>query len=113
MIVGEKYLDLDALKKACVDSTTLINYTLSLIPTPVRHIRAIVDNQRYYVALHVRNFKHIPWYPRMELCNALLSGVRVQGVANELYDYKDLLAAINVETFQKLWEREEQKNVSG
>ena len=110
MIIGNKHIDFGLLRSACVDAETLTKYVVNMVPETIQHIPAIVDNQKYYAALHVRNFTDIPYYRRMELCNELLRGVKVRGTTNELYDYRDLLAAINVDQVVKLWENWERQD---
>lgn len=108
MLIGRKTIDMNKLKQACSSPQRLIDWTISIIPPEVRHVRAIVDNQKYYVATHVRAFKSIPYPRKMQLCDSLLAGVEVKGVCNELYDYEDLLSHIDLQMFQTLLDMEEQ-----
>lgn len=47
MIVGCKDIDFAELKHACRSEDSLLRFTLGLVPTPLRHIREVVDNQKY------------------------------------------------------------------
>lgn len=107
MLVGRRSVDPVKLKQACTSGDTLLQFTINLVPPEVRHVRAIVDNQKYYVATMVRSFKSIPYIRKMKLCDELLRGVIVKGVCNELYDYDDLLADIDKSLLQRLLSREE------
>lgn len=101
MLVGTKDIQLDSLKAACRSPESLIEYACNLVPTPLRHIPAIVSNQRYYTALLVRSSTPFTWDRKHELCEALLKGVKIKGIPNTLYDYQDILVAIDVEAFER------------
>ena len=112
MIVGRKDIDFTQLRQACRSEDSLLRFAISLVPTPLRHIPAIVDNQKYLVALHVRAIQSMPWQKRKDLCEHLLCGARIKGVPDMLYDYTDLLLAIDVEAFER-YLREEEQRVEG
>ena len=80
MIVGRKDIDFTKLKLACRSEDSLLRFTIDLVPTPLRHIREVVDNQKYLVALHVRSLQSLPWQKRKDLCEHLLHGARIKGV---------------------------------
>lgn len=107
MLIGNKAINTKELRRACRTPEALLEYTLALIPEQVSHVRAIVDNQKYYVATLVRNFKSMPYAQRKRLCDTLLRGVRVCGVCNELYDYGDLIASVDVTLWERLKERDD------
>lgn len=114
MVVGCKDLDFAATKRACKSAETLRAYALDTVPTPLRHIQAIVDNQKYLIALQVRAISSISWQQRKALCEALLEGVFIRGVPDAVYDYNDLLQAIDVSAFERyLREEEEKRNAEG
>lgn len=104
MLIGNKSIDTRALKRACSSPQALLEFTERLVPEQCRHVRAIVDNQKYYVSTLVRAFKSIPYVRKVQLCNHLLRGVTVCGVCNELFDYGDLLASIDIGMWEKLEE---------
>jgi len=107
MIVGRK--DFTKLKLACRSEDSLLRFTVDLVPTPLRHIREVVDNQKYLVALHVRSLQSLPWQKRKDLCEHLLHGARIKGVPDTLYDYSDLLLAIDSEAFERYLREEDQR----
>lgn len=106
MIVGCKDIDFAALKRACRSETSLVRFVVDLVPTPLQHIPAIVDNQKYLVALQVRTIQSFAWQKRKDLCEALLQGVRIKGVSDTLYDYSDILLAIDSRAFAKYLQEE-------
>ena len=105
MLIGSKSIDMAALKQACSSPQSLLRFAEDLVPEQCRHVRAIVDNQKYYVATLVRTFKAIPYMRKMQLCNTLLAGVTVCGVCNEVFDYGDLLYSVNIDMWEKLEEQ--------
>ena len=107
MIIGSKDVDYSALKAACYSERTLLEFTINLVPTPLRHITAIVDNQKYFVALQVRAIQSMSWHKRKNLCESLLKGARIMGVPDSFYDYSDILLAIDREAFAKYLQEDE------
>lgn len=106
MIVGCKDIDFSALKQACRNEDSLLRFTTGLVPAPLRHIPEVIDNQKYLVALQVRSVQSMTWQKRKDLCEALLLGVRIKGVPDALYDYKDLLLAIDNAAFERYLQEE-------
>ena len=101
MLVGVTNLNSDELLKHCGSAESLIQYSVELVPTYFRHQKAIVDNQRYLVAVYVRNlFKndYNKWHP---LCEGLLEGVHITGTVTNLYSCTDLLEACDTEILYK------------
>jgi hypothetical protein len=106
MIVGTRVIPLSKLKEASHSPQALIEFSKELVPRPIRHIDAIVDNQRFLVAIALRKIKTIPYTKRSELCESLLQDVTVRGIVNELYDFEDLLRSINTDKlYRYLFER--------
>lgn len=97
MIVGTKDIDLEELRRSAKDATSLINYAESLVPRVLRHHVAIVNNQKYLVALYLRNMNSIPYKRRINLCEELLAEVSVTGVINTIIDFNDILTSINID----------------
>lgn len=113
MIVGCKDIKFADLKRACVNDETLIKFAVGLVPTPLQHLPAIVDNQKYLVALQVRTIQSLPWKRKKDLCESLLQGVKVKGVPDTIYDYADILLAIDSELFSQYLEEEDRRNAEG
>lgn len=106
MMIGQKEFKVVELKQACRDVASLSAYAVELVPLPLRHIAAVVDNQKYYIALHVRALKSLTWQKRKDLCEGLLCNVRIKGVPDNFYDYRDILLAIDREAFLRYLKEE-------
>jgi hypothetical protein len=106
MIVGTRTIPLDKLREASGSVKSLIEFSNNLVPKPIRHVDAVVSNQRYLVALYLRKIKSLPYKKTVELCNGLLEGVVIKGVVNEVYDLEDLLRATDTDKLYRfLFER--------
>lgn len=101
MIIGKKDIPIGALKRASTSPEALIEFATELVPTPLRHIPEITDNQKYYVALLVRSTLSLSWDARTKLCAPLLEGVRIKGVPDTIYDYEDLILEIDPDAFMR------------
>lgn len=97
MIIGSKDVDYDLLKAATKSNNALANYAVSLVPRCIRHIPQIVDNQKYFVALTLRDLKAIPYTLRKERCEELLHGVSIAGVVNTIIDFEDILLQVDMD----------------
>lgn len=97
MIVGTKDIDAADVLRHCKDVETLRNYSELLVPRIIRHDRRIVSNQKYCVAMIVRDLKSIPYARRKELYEGLLEDVSIFGVANMWYDFDDIMAEIDID----------------
>lgn len=102
MLVGTKNINMSELKKACDTEDSLLRYTLKLVPLPMKHMQAVISNQKYLIALNVRTIISIPWKRRKGLCEYILRGVVIKGAVDAIYDYQDLLEEIDVDIFKEL-----------
>lgn len=98
MLVGCKDIDFEELKSAALNKQSLEHYAVSLVPRCLRHINAIVDNQKYLVALYLRDMKSIPYVTRKLRCEELLKGTSVTGVINTITDFDDILMKVDMDT---------------
>lgn len=55
-------------------------YATSLVPIWARHMDVLVNNQRYYLAINIRNMLSIPYKQRDELVKILTDNIRIAGV---------------------------------
>lgn len=108
MLVGTKSITLSEALRNCRTPEQALKYAVECVPLPIRHVRAVVDNQRYLIATIINGAHKVPYVRRKAICDVLTRGVRVQGVVNELFDYSDLLACVDVDMWSKLLQREEQ-----
>lgn len=101
MIVGCKHVDPGEILAHCKSVQTLKDYCAVLVPRILRHNVSIVNNQKYFVALYVRDFKSIPYKERKELCEGLLRDVSITGLANSIYDFEDIISEVDIEKLAK------------
>lgn len=97
MIVGTKDVSPEEVRKHCRSVTALTSFCVELVPRLFRHDERIVSNQKYLVALMVRDLKSIPYETRRNLYEGLLEGVAITGVANEVYDIDYLMSQIDID----------------
>lgn len=94
--MGTKEVEAHDVAMHCYDVDALRKYSDSLVPRILRHDKRIVNNQRYLIAMVVRSLVSIPYAKRKKLCEGLLEGVSISGLANEIYDYDDIILSIDV-----------------
>ena len=102
MLVGTKYIDEFKLSKSAHNITTLNDFVISLIPSPLAGIPEILMNQKYIVALALRKCEAVDFNTRHSLCTQLLDGVSITGVMNEIYDWMDIVTSIPPEALSLL-----------
>lgn len=93
MIVGTKELNFDELKLFVTDDASLITYVENLIPQWAKCFPHIVDNQRYYVAIHIRDVLTLPYKVRKKATEALVKNVQLHGVMNNFVDLKEIMSS--------------------
>lgn len=91
MIVATTEINNDYIKQHQTDPESIVEYATSLVPAWAAHIRGITDNQRYYVAVKVRNMLTIAYKTREAICNALIDGVSLFGMLNDFVTLDELL----------------------
>ena len=109
MLVGTTNFSMDKLTKVANNPEALSKYVEGLVPIFFRHIKPIVDNQKYIVAIALRNEyadNYNAWHPA---CTELLKGVRVTGSVTDIYTCADLLAACNVTDIKTFLSKEVQR----
>ena len=110
ILVGNKEINLEELKRKSVSYGTLDSYCLSLVPKYIRHNQTIVNNQKYLVALYLRRIESIPYKKRMDLCEHLLHNVRVTGVTTTILDFNDIIMETDIEKLIKYILQKERSN---
>lgn len=93
MIIGSTDIDYNNLRKFIGKPDELVVYVEESVPIWARHVQHIVDNQRFYVAIHLRGMLTIPYKPKMELVNALIDGIHINGVMSCFTEIKDIVDA--------------------
>jgi hypothetical protein len=109
MLVGTKQIPINDLAKKCTSVDDLVKYSISLVPRFARHIDEIVDNQKYLVAVKVRDIVGLPYKFKKILTEGLLKGVVVRGTVNTVVDMEDLLTSIDMDEFMRSIFKEELK----
>lgn len=97
MLIGTKDLNFEYIKQHQSEPDSIVNYALSLVPKWAVHIRGIVANQRYYVAVKVRNMLTIPYKTREAITNRLIEDISLYGMINDFVSLDELLSECNTE----------------
>lgn len=93
MIIGENTINYDALRSYSHNPEGLVTYVRNLIPLWAIHIPHIEDNQRYYVALHLRKVLSIPYKLRKEMVETLVAGIHIAGSVSGFVTIHDIVSA--------------------
>lgn len=80
MLVGSTDLNFAEIKKFVGRPLDIVAYATSLVPIWARHMDVLVNNQRYYLAINIRNMLSIPYKQRDELVKILTANIRIAGV---------------------------------
>lgn len=106
MIVGTTVLDYKELKMFTSRPQELVYYVDNLVPIWARHIKGIVHNQRYYVAVHLRNVLSIPYKTRMSMIDALVKDVTLTGIMSGFTSITDIVDSCDTESLMHMIEKE-------
>lgn len=109
MVVGND-IDRVSLVRASSSLERLEAYCVSLVPKCLRHIDALINNQKYFVALELRNIKTIEFKKRNKLANELIKDIYVSGTFDEVIFVSELFQYANMDTVFQYIFREELKN---
>lgn len=104
MIVGTTKLNYSELKRFVGRPAELVTYVESLVPSWARNVPYITQNQRYFVAIHLRNVLTIPYKPRMELVNALVDKIALAGIMTDFTPITEIVDSCDTATLAKLVE---------
>lgn len=102
MLIGSDNIDYNKITSMINDIPGIIAYVESMIPAYARHLPYIVMNQRYYVAIHIRDMLHIPYKVRMEAASALISGITIFGVITSFTPIKTLFECVDANVLIKM-----------
>lgn len=91
MLVGTTTLDYKELKRFQDTPEELVYYVDSLVPIWARHIKGVVHNQRYFVAVHLRNVLSIPYKTRMAMVDVLIRDVTLTGIMSGFTSIMDIV----------------------
>lgn len=92
MVVGTTYIDYNKINTFVGHPSQFKDWVDSLVPCWAKHIEGIIDNQRYYIAIHLRQVISIPYVQRMELINPLIENIKIKGSVDGFVAITDILA---------------------
>ena len=107
MIVGSKNINKSELAKCVSSVSKLIDYSDSLVPEYLRYRKEILFNQRYVVALAIREMQSIPYNDRVMLLDRFLRDTYITGVVDRIYDIDDLFDYVDKEEVERIRDNEE------
>ena len=107
MIVGSKNINKSELAKCVSSVSKLIDYSDSLVPEYLRYQKEILFNQRYVVALAIREIQSIPYNDRVMLLDRFLRDTYITGVVDRIYDIEDLFDYVDKEEVERIRDNEE------
>lgn len=107
MIVGSKNVNKSELAKCVSSVSKLIDYSDSLVPEYLRYRKEILFNQRYIVALAIREMQNIPYNDRVMLLDRFLRDTYITGVVDRIYDIEDLFDYVDREEVERIRDNEE------
>ena len=107
MIVGSKNVNKSELAKCVSSVSKLIDYSDSLVPEYLRYRKEILFNQRYIVALTIREMQSIPYNDRVMLLDRFLRDTYITGVVDRIYDIEDLFDYVDKEEVERIRDNEE------
>lgn len=107
MIVGYKNINKSELAKCVSSVSKLIDYSDSLVPEYLRYRKEILFNQRYVVALAIREMQSIPYNDRVMLLDRFLRDTYITGVVDRIYDIEDLFDYVDKEEVERIRDNEE------
>lgn len=102
MIVGSKNINKSELAKCVSSVSKLIEYSDSLVPEYLRYRKEILFNQRYIVALAVREMQSISYNDRVALLDNFLRDTYITGVVDRIYDIEDLFDYVDKEEVERI-----------
>lgn len=106
MIIGTRDIKTEEVKRYADDPSGLVAYVEGLVPVWARHINCLAHNQRFYVAIHLRNVLTLPYKVRMSMASTLLEGIQVRGVMSSFTPITDILDACDKEALLEMLEQE-------
>lgn len=106
MIVGTTNINYSEIKLFAGKPDDLVIYVEGLVPIWARHIHCLAHNQRFYVAIHLRKVLSIPYKVRMEMCEALISGISVRGIMSSFTSVTEILDICDKEMLVRMLKRQ-------
>lgn len=108
MIVGSKNVNKSELTKYVSSVSELIEYSDSLVPEYLRYRKEILFNQRYIVALAIREMQNISYNDRVALLDNFLRDTYITGVVDRIYDIEDLFDYVDKKEVERIRDNEKE-----
>lgn len=96
MIIGTKIIDEQEIISLLAKGMDISSYVEELVPRVIR-TKEIVNNQKYYIALKIRQNKTLRYYQKSKYYEEILNGVTIVGSAQSITDFRDLLGAVQMD----------------
>lgn len=106
MVIGTKSVDNSSILQHMNGLEAVRNFSDSLVPKCLQHVEAIMYNQRYYMALRIRQLKGVSYDTRKFYSEGLLQGIYVTGTLNSISDFYDILLSIDVPKLIEMLDKE-------
>lgn len=97
MIIGVADIPESEITKHIQSVEEFCVYCEQLVPEEYRHIKAIVDNQKYYCCLILRQITGISWPKKRGLINVVMSSVQIVGYVDSVVEVSVLNDMVNRE----------------
>lgn len=97
MIIGNAEINYEELREYRSRPNELIQYVENTIPCWARDIPSIKDNQRYYVAIHLRKMLTLSYKERMVMVECLTTNIKIRGVIFSFTPIQELIDVCNKE----------------
>lgn len=110
MLVGTTNIDYGTIKEFANQPEDLVRYVENHIPVWARHIPCLAHNQRFYVALHLRNVLTLPFKTRKEMTDALIDGINIRGLMSSFTSITDILDACDKDALLQMLYLEVEKS---
>lgn len=105
MLVGTTNINYKELKTFANNPQDLVYYVDNLVPIWARHIKGITDNQRYFVAIHLRDVLSLPYKTRMSMVDVLVKDITLTGVMSGFTSITDIVDACDKDSLIHMIER--------
>ena len=104
MVIGTTELNFDIIKTFASHPEDLPAYCDNTVPLWARHLDTVIKNQRYYMAINIRNLLTIPFKERQRMIETLVRGVTIKGVVTEFVCITDIIEACDKDLLLRVLE---------
>lgn len=101
MIIADDNVDYEKIWTYVNRPEAICNYAESLVPSWCKHLDWLVMNQRYYLAVHIRNLTSMPYKKRKALVDNLIQGIKLSGIVSEFITIYTVLSVCNLDLLRQ------------